>query len=295
MNLKAFAAVARPPFLLLPVTLVAAGAGAAAYDGHFSWSRTLLALIGLVSLHVAVNVLNEVSDNRTGIDLRTVRTPFSGGSGTLQSGAISSRSAFLFGLSAAAVGLAIGVWFLTRVGLVLLPFMIVGAVCVLGYSDFLTRFAVGEVAAGLGLGGLAVAGTALVQDGTLGHAAVAASFPATFMTFNLLLLNEFPDEEADFTGGRRHLVIRLGRETAALVYTVAGLLTPIAILVAVAINIFPVIALAALIPSILLAKPIRWAFTNPAGAIPLPALGGNVFWNLGTNLVLAATFAIAAL
>ena len=75
--------VARAPFLLLPVPLVASGAAAAAYEGSFGWTPTLLALVGLVLLHVAVNALNEASDMTTGIDLRTTRTPFSGGSGTL--------------------------------------------------------------------------------------------------------------------------------------------------------------------------------------------------------------------
>ena len=68
-GIKEYASVARAPFLLLPPTLVAAGAAAAAWDGAFSWARTLLALIGLVSLHMAVNILNEWSDMRTGIDL----------------------------------------------------------------------------------------------------------------------------------------------------------------------------------------------------------------------------------
>ena len=59
-----------------------------AWDGAFSWSATLLALIALVALHIAVNALNEASDMKTGIDLHTTRTPFSGGSGTIQAGAI---------------------------------------------------------------------------------------------------------------------------------------------------------------------------------------------------------------
>ena len=295
MDPKAYAGVARVPFLSLPVTLVAAGAGAAAYDGYFSWVRTLVALVGLVALHVAVNVLNEVSDMRTGIDLHTVRTPFSGGSGTLPSGALSSRSALIFGLVSAAVGLAIGVWFLTSVGLVLLPIMLLGAFCVLSYNVLMTRVGLGEIAAGLGLGGLAVAGTSLVQNGALGPAAIAASLPATLMTFNLLLLNEFPDEEADRAGGRRHLVILLGRRSAALVYSAAALLTPAVILTAVIIDVFPVIALAAMIPSILLVKPLLWAFKSPSETVPIPALGSNVMWNLATNLALAVTFTIAVL
>ena len=77
-DLKAFAGVARAPFLLLPVTLVAVGRWGCLLEGSLSWTRTLLALIGLVALHMAVNIFNEWSDMRTGIDLATERTPFSG-------------------------------------------------------------------------------------------------------------------------------------------------------------------------------------------------------------------------
>lgn len=294
-RLGALAGVARVPFLLLPVTLVASGAAAAAYDGQFSWSRTVVALVGLVALHVAVNVLNEWSDMRTGIDLHTERTPFSGGSGTLPAGAISSKATLLFGLASAAVGLAIGVWFVSHIGWVLLPVMIVGTVCVLAYTDVLARIGVGEIAAGLGLGGLPVVGTALVQDGTLGPAAVAAAVPATLMTLNLLLLNEFPDEDADRAGGRRNLVLLLGRRGAAYTYAVAVLLTPTAIVAAVVVGVLPQYSLAAVLPSALLKEPLRWAFTDPRSAVPIPALGANVGWNLATNLFLAASLVLAVL
>jgi 1,4-dihydroxy-2-naphthoate octaprenyltransferase len=292
-SLKAYAGIARGPFLALPVTLVASGAAAAAWAGSFSWLRTLIALIGLVALHMAVNILNEWSDMRTGIDLHTVRTPFSGGSGTLPAHALSTGTALACGLAAAAVGLVIGLWFLAQVGPVLLPIMVVGAVCVLTYTPVLARMAIGEVAAGLGLGALPVIGTAVVQDGTIPSAAVAASVPAFFMTFNLLLLNEFPDEAADREGGRRHLVIVMGRKTAAAVYTAAGLFTPAAIIAAVAMNVLPAYALAAVLPSLLLMKPIGWAVSNPAGPVPIPALGANVVWNLSTNLLLALSLVVA--
>ena len=288
-NLKAFAGIARVPFLLLPVTLVASGAAAAAYDGAFDISRTVVALIGLVALHIAANVLNEWSDMRTGIDLHTNRTPFSGGSGTIPSGAVSTQTALAFGLGWAAIGLVTGLWLLTEVGWVLVPIMVLGAVFVLGYTDLLARSGVGEIAAGLGLGGLPVIGTALVQDGTIGPAAVAAAVPATLMTFNLLLLNEFPDEQADKAGGRRNIVIMLGRSGAAAVYSAAALMTSSAIIAAVIVDVLPVLSLAAVLPSLLLVKPLRWAYTQPNEPVPIPALGANVVWILTTNSILAVS------
>lgn len=293
--LRHYLGVARAPFLLLSLTLVASGAAASAYDGSFRWSRTLVALVGLVALHVAVNALNEASDMRTGIDLHTERTPFSGGSGTLPAGHLSVRTAWIVGYGAFALGAACGVWFLVEVGWRLLPIFLAGAVCVLTYTELLTRIGVGELTAGLGLGALPVVGTAMVQDGNLGPAPMAASIPAFFMTFNLLLLNEFPDEAADRRGGRRHLIIVFGRVTAARIYAAAGLATPLAILIAAGIQALPAIALLALLPSLLLIPPLRWALGKPQEPVPIPALRNNVIWNLGTNLALAATLVAACL
>jgi 1,4-dihydroxy-2-naphthoate octaprenyltransferase len=292
-GVKEYAAVARAPFLLLPPTLIASGAAAAAWDGAFSWARTLLALVGLVALHMAVNILNEWSDMRTGIDLETERTPFSGGSGTLPAGGMAPRSALLFGLVCAGVGLVIGLWFLWKTGWVLLPVILAGAVAVMAYTDLLARLGIGEIAAGFGLGAGPVIGTALVQGGGWSAAAAAVSIPAFFMTFNLLLLNEFPDEDADRKGGRRNLVILLGRLPAARVYVLAGLATPLSLIVAVTLDVLPPLCLAAVLPSLLLVKPVQWALTNPDLPVPIPALGANVVWNLATNTLVALTLVAA--
>ena len=115
-RLNAIAGISRVPFLLLPVVLVASGAAAAAYDGTFSWSHTLLALFGLIAAHVAVNAMNEASDMQTGIDLATERTPFTGGSGTLPAGALSVRAAYLYAFVMVAVAVAVGLYFLLEIG-----------------------------------------------------------------------------------------------------------------------------------------------------------------------------------
>jgi 1,4-dihydroxy-2-naphthoate octaprenyltransferase len=292
-GLAPFFGVARAPFLLLPVTLVAAGAAAAAAQGAFAWGPTLLALVGLVLLHAAVNALNEASDMTTGIDLRTTRTPFSGGSGTLPAGRLSVRATRLFAYTCAVVGGLIGGWFALRLGPLFALLMAVGAAAVLFYSDVFARAGVGELMAGLGLGALPVWGSAWVQGPPPGPAALWAGVPAFFMTFNLLLLNEFPDEEADRAGGRQNLVLMLGRKGAALVYAGAAVLAPLAIVAAVALKVFPLVALVAVVPSLLLAKPLVWAFGDTREPVPIPAMSANVAWNLATNSALALALAAA--
>ena len=294
-KIAAWAGVARAPFLLLPVTLVASGVAAAAYDDRAFVLPSLLALVGLVALHAAVNAFNEASDMLTGIDLRTVRTPFSGCSGTLPSGALSVGGARAVGTVGSVVGLAVGCLLIMRVGWWPLALvMAIGATSVLAYTRVFARMGMGEVFAGLGLGLLPVIGTALVQQGVVGPAAWAAGIPACLMTFNLLLLNEFPDEQADRAGGRRNLVLLLGRRPAGWVYALSVAATPLSLLAAVVVGALPALALLGALPTWFAIPAVRWAVAKPAEPIPIPALAGNVIWNLSTNLAVAAGLGLAA-
>jgi 1,4-dihydroxy-2-naphthoate octaprenyltransferase len=279
--------------LLLPVALVAAGAAVGLTVGSFDLLATLLALVGLVALHVAVNALNEASDFETGIDLETEPTPFSGGSKTLPHEDITPTAARRLGWAAVAVGVAVGAYFLVTVGWVLVPVYVVGAATVLAYTTVLTRYGVGELGAGLGLGALPVVGTVLVQGGSVPPATWPVSVAAFAATFNLLLLNEFPDELADRAGGRRNLVHRLGRPRAGQLYVAVVALAPLALAVGVLVGQLPAIALLGVVPTVLLARPVSWALTRPTAAVSTDALRENVIWVLATNLLVAAGLLVA--
>ncbi len=120
---------------------------------------------------MAVNIFNEWSDMRTGIDLATERTPFSGGKRHPAGGDMSLGTALAFGVVCSAVGLAVGMCSLRVIGSAVAPVLVIGAVCVLAYTDFLARIGIGEVAAGIGLGGGPVVGTALVNSGVISASA----------------------------------------------------------------------------------------------------------------------------
>ena len=137
--------------------------------------------------------------------------------------------------------------------------------------------------------------TAVASSGEIGRAAVAAGIPAGFMTFNLLLLNEFPDEAADRSGGRRNLILLFGRRPAAWIWAAAAIATPVSIAVAVALAVLPPLALAACLPSLLLVGPMRWVVSDPMQPVPIPAMGANVTWNLVTNTVLAIALVVATI
>jgi len=287
VRIDSFLSVARAPFLLLPVTLIAAGSMAARLEATILWWDSLIALVGLVALHMAVNIFNEVSDMRRGIDLETVKTPFSGGSGTLPAGGMSSSSALVFGIVCTLTGASTGAYFLWKIGMPMLILILTGAFLVLGYTDFLARIGFGEIAAGLGLGALPILGMSLIHVGRITPAAIAISIPAALMTFNLLLLNEFPDEAADRKGGRKNLLILFGRRAAAILYVGAGILVPFSLGLAIHKGILPPIVWVALAPSLFFLRPAIAVLKAPEKTPPIPALGANVSWNLLTNVLVA--------
>ena len=88
-TLKRYFLETRPHFLVLSVVVALLGTGMAMRQGEISLAHAALCLAGLLLLHISTNVLNDYFDHKSGIDLRTQKTPFSGGSGLIQSGAVS--------------------------------------------------------------------------------------------------------------------------------------------------------------------------------------------------------------
>jgi 1,4-dihydroxy-2-naphthoate octaprenyltransferase len=219
MSLKTWFLETRPQFLLLSVALAFLGASMAWFDGHFNWGTALLAGFGLVLTHVSVNTLNDYFDFRSGVDLKTKRTPFSGGSGMLPSAAMRPRQVLLLGTISLIIAAAIGIYFIVTVGWQLLPLLLVAGVCIIIYTPMILKTPSPEWAAGLGLGTLPILGTYFVQTGEYTIPAIIASIPSGILVYNLLLLNEFPDVEADKIANRKTLPITSGYKVAGIAYT----------------------------------------------------------------------------
>lgn len=214
----------RVPFLLLAVALSLLGVATARWHGSVHAGQALLLGLGVVLAHASVNLFNELSDHRTGIDRHTRRTPFSGGSGMLQTKRTTPRQ-----VAAAAYGTllaagAIGVYFFLASGWPILAFMACGALAIRFYTSHLARWGIGELASGLTLGSLVVIGCHYALTSFMTLDILYVSIPPGILTALLLFLNEFPDAEADRRGGRRHLVILLGTKRSAVLYAAAVLL-----------------------------------------------------------------------
>ncbi len=292
---KTWAAQVRANFLILAVLLVLLGAAAAHADGHGSWLLTLLTVVGVVLAHAAVNLFNEHSDHRTGIDDHTERTPFSGGSGNLQAGHTTPRAVLGAAVGTLAAAAAIGLYLTWVAGWPLLVLIAAGGLASVLYTSHLSRWALGELAAGLCLGTLVVIGTYYVLTSTVTVPVLVLALPPGMLTAQLLFLNEFPDAEADRAGGRRHLVIRLGKRRAAVLYAAMMVLIYAVIVAGAASRILPLWTLLGLLPVPLAVKASLTALKHHGDTPRLvPALGANVMTVLGTDLALAVALFLAS-
>jgi 1,4-dihydroxy-2-naphthoate octaprenyltransferase len=84
MKFRAITKTIRGPFLILtPVCVFLGVSTVVASQISVDLQLLLLILLGAVLAHVSVNTLNEYFDFKSGLDLTTTRTRFSGGSGAL--------------------------------------------------------------------------------------------------------------------------------------------------------------------------------------------------------------------
>lgn len=289
MSAKVWFRETRPHFLILSIVLAFLGGAISAWRGSFSLLYTVLGGLGILLLHASVNVLNDYFDYRSGLDLKTERTPFSGGSGLLPEDRMKAGHALILGLVTFILAVPIGAYFLWVRGLMLLPLLIFGALAVLLYTTVFLKWGWGipEIIAGMGLGTLPVWGVCFVNQGVYDTTALFAAVPSGFLVFNLLLLNEFPDMEADALVGRKNLPVQFERRAAAVIYSVLELGVYAWIGAGILLHLLPAWSALSFLTLPLALQAIAGAFGwETREALRLKALGSNVIVVLATQVLL---------
>ena len=280
----------RLPFLILTPACVLVGLGTAIWtSGKVSIIHFVLALVGAMGAHISVNAFNEYFDFKSGLDARTRRTPFSGGSGTLPDKPAMAGQALATAVIALAITGAIGLYFVFSRGWALLPLGLLGLITVFAYTPWMARYPLlCLLAPGLGFGPLMVMGTHFCLTGEYAWTPFVASLVPFFLVNNLLLLNQFPDVEADRSVGRKHFPIVIGRRASSLIYSAFLLLTYVSIVLGVLLNVLPVTSLLGLL-TLVLAVPASIKAYRHADDIEklMPALGMNVLLNIVTPVLVA--------
>jgi 1,4-dihydroxy-2-naphthoate octaprenyltransferase len=289
-KMKSLLGPMRVPFLILTPACVAVGAGTAFFQTHaISWIQVFIILLGALASHICANAFNEYFDFKSGLDAKTQRTPFSGGSGTLPAHPEMKKNTLYLAIVSFVITAVVGFYFVWLRGYLLLPLGTIGLILLVTYTIWWAYNPIlCLIAPGLGFGILMVMGTHFCLTGSYSWISFIASLVPTFLVSDLLLLNQFPDVDADKSIGRKHFPITIGRQASAVLYGVFLLLAYVSVVIGVIFVLLPHYSLLALLTVFPAWKAYRGAYQN-AENIPslIPSMALNVVINLTTPLLLA--------
>jgi len=289
MNITAITQSMRLPFLVLTFVSVFLGACIViASQRGVNLLFLFLALVGGLLAHISVNTLNEHVDFKSGLYYLTKKTPFSGGSGTLPQHPEAANAVFKTGVVSLTLTTLIGCFFIWQYGVQLLPLGLLGLLLIVSYTQWINKFPVlCLISPGVGFGVLMVVGTQFVLTGEYLPEAFYIAVIPFLLANNLLLLNQYPDIQADSKVGRNHFPIAFGIQKSNMVYGLFALTTALILAVYISIGFLPALSWIALIPMPLAIYSLYGAITHKGaiGSYPL-YLGANVAVTVLTPLLL---------
>ena len=241
-------AITRVPFTsasIFPMLAIAAyyaGLG----DGLFSVTSLLLAVFGVLLLHLSSNVFNDYFDVSDGTDeanneyFQPGGAAITGGSRAIELGIITLNKTKAVATSLLLASLLVaGFLFYNIYQVTGATSNVEGALAVglsglfLGYFytarplRLVARRGLGELAIFLAFGPLLTLGTGYaISAETIGflssefYMLLSLGVPFGFLTTNILYINQFPDAESDAKTGKNHLVVTLGKKAARWGYLV---------------------------------------------------------------------------
>jgi len=303
-KLKNWSIEARIPFVtasIIPVILGTAIAATTTTEINILFFA--LALIGVASLHLSANILNDYFDHKSGTDgiNKEFVRPFSGGSRAIQLGLLTPFEVMSGGVFFLIVGALVGIFFTFTSGWPVFAVMLVALASVFFYTSpplSLASRGIGEIVVGLNLGYLATFGAYFVQTGNLSMESILTTFvaatPVALLIAAVLYINEFPDYNADKAIGKNHLVIRLGKSKAAVGYALMIIVTYASIILSVATRVMPVQTLLGLLTLPLAVRAVKYALAFHSQTMNLvPANAATINIHLYTGAMLVAGYLIS--
>jgi 1,4-dihydroxy-2-naphthoate octaprenyltransferase len=211
----------RLPFLTGSLVPVLLAAGQAYHEGFFRGPELLLVLIGVGSLHLAANLINDYFDAQGSDRINLHPTPFSGGSRVIQENLLNPRRILMMALFFFVLAVLTGL-ILIWIGHPMVAFVgLLGLLAGLFYSinplKFMAR-GLGEITIFLAFGPLITWGTNYVLTDQLTWQAFFLGFPLGFLITAVIWINQFPDFQADREAQKWNLVVQLGLLPSRWIY-----------------------------------------------------------------------------
>ena len=178
----------------------------------FSLIYAILTYIGIFCLHASVDLLNDYWDYKRGIDLRTKKTKFSGGTGVLPEGLLKPHQVYLAGIFFLILGLIIGGIFVYFKGFIIAIILLFAALSIVLYSSKLVNWGLGELFVAA-KGALIVVGTSYVQNSSITLESVVLGIIIGLLSSLVLFVNSIPDIVPDRQMGRKTLAIMINERS----------------------------------------------------------------------------------
>ena len=191
MQLKPWLRLVRLRFLLASVIAVSAGIAVSWNEGAvLNLYSASLTMLGVVLLHASVDVLNDYWDFKRGIDTRTKRTPFSGGTGVLPEKILQAKDVRIVGLGLLVAGASIGAYFVATSGLTIAVLLGFAIISIYFYSTRIVDSGLAEVFVAV-KGTMIVLGSAFIQQGMITASAAHAGACLGYSQHWFFLLHRF--------------------------------------------------------------------------------------------------------
>jgi 1,4-dihydroxy-2-naphthoate octaprenyltransferase len=298
-KLHAWLALSRPPFHsvgLLPFLLGTVLAWRLTRVCRFdilAWGT-----MGVVLVMLATYYAGEYWDyHEDSLASRIGTSRFSAGSQVIQRGLLPRQHALWASLLSVAAAVGVGGILQAgyQTGIWTLPLGVIGLLGGFFYSSRPIRWVrsgVGELWIAFCYGWLPVATAFYLQTGYLASTINWLALPVGLTIFNVILLNELPDYDADLEAGKTNVAVRLGLKQAAALYVCVGVAGWIAVFLSL-LNGVPVQGLWFYLPTFavsifVVAFMIRGRWKNRLALQKL--CGANLLVNLGTTAAYIAAF-----
>jgi 1,4-dihydroxy-2-naphthoate octaprenyltransferase len=218
MKISLWLRAVRIRFLFASIIGVINGLGISYWKyGSFDITYAILTCLGVICLHVSVDLLNDYWDYKRGIDKVTQRTKFSGGTGILPEKLLKPKTIYVAGILFLLIGSLIGAYFVSIRGIIIAIILTFAIFAIYFYSQKIVNIGLAELFVGI-KSAMIVVGTFYVQTGLLDISAFYIGIIIGILSASVLFINSFPDYDADRQNGRRTLVIILGRKRGAKLF-----------------------------------------------------------------------------
>lgn len=230
-KIQAWFALSRPPFHTVGILPFVLGTVLACrVYGSFRLPVFLLGTAGVILVMLATYYSGEYWDFlEDTLSQRRGRSRFAGGSGVVQKGLLSRPAALAASLVSIFLALVTGsvLQFVLHTGVWTIPLGLAGLSVGFFYSARPIRWVstgLGEIWIAFCYGWLPVAAGCYLQSGRILPVVHWLALPIGMTIFNVILLNEMLDHEADHAAGKKNMMVRLGARRASYLYALVSAL-----------------------------------------------------------------------